>query len=104
MAKRVTIRANPLDTLVPNPMTRRTGVPPPAAAKAQSADPAAGSTRTTTARKQPTAKASPLPTLATEVTQPPPSADLVNRVQSLEKENEFIKWLVGGAILLAIML
>jgi hypothetical protein len=28
----------------------------------------------------------------------------VNRVQSLEKENEFIKWLVGGAILLAIML
>jgi hypothetical protein len=104
MAKRKTILVNPLDTLVPGPTTRRTGVPSPAAAKAQSADPAAGSTRTTTARKQPTAKASPLPTLATEVTQPPSPADLFSRIQSLEKENEYIKWLVGGAILLAIML
>ena len=103
MAKRKTIRVNPLDTLVPNSTTRLTGESP-AATKAQSADPAAGSTRTTAARKQPKAKDSHLPTLATEITQPPPSADLVSRVQSLEKQNEYIKWLVGGAILLAIML
>ena len=40
MAKRKTIRVNPLDTLVPEPTTRRTGVPPPAAAKTRSAGPA----------------------------------------------------------------
>ncbi len=58
MAKRKTIRVNPLDTLVPDPTTRQTGEPP-AAAKAQSADPATGSTRTTTPRNQPKAKDSP---------------------------------------------
>lgn len=103
MAKRKTIRFNPLDTLVPNSTTPRTGESP-AEAKAQSADPVAGSTRTTAARKQPKAKDNHLPTLATEITQPPPPADLVSRVQSLEKQNVYIKWLAGGAILFAIML
>ena len=41
MAKRKTIRVNPLDTLVPDPTTRQTGESA-AAANAQSADPATG--------------------------------------------------------------
>jgi hypothetical protein len=103
MAKRKTIRVNPLDTLVPDPLTRRPGESP-AAAKAQSAGPAAGSARTTTQQNQPKAKDSHIPTLVTSVTQPPSPADLLSRVQSLEEQNEYMKWLVGGAILLAIML
>jgi hypothetical protein len=101
MAKRKTIGENPLDTLVPDRTTRRTGESA-AAANAQSVDPATGSTGAPTPRNQP--KASRLPTLATPVAQPPSPADLVNRIQSLEKENEYIKWLVGGAILLAVLL
>jgi hypothetical protein len=101
MAKRKTIGENPLDTLVPDRTTRWTGKSA-AAADAQSVDPATGSTGTPTPRNQP--KASHLPTLATPVAHPPSPADLVNRIQSLEKENEYIKWLVGGAILLAVLL
>ena len=66
MAKRKTIRFNPLDTLVPNSTTPLTGESP-AETKAQSADPAAGSTRTTAARKQPKTKDNHLPTLATRL-------------------------------------
>jgi len=102
MAKRKTIRVNPLDTLVPDPTTIRTGESP-ASAKAHSAGPAAGSARTTTQRDQPKAKDSHLPTLARPVTQPPSPVDLLSRVQSLEEQNEYMKWLVGGAILLAII-
>jgi hypothetical protein len=101
MAKRTTIGENPLDTLVPDRTTRRTGESA-AATNAQSVDPATGSTGTPTPRNQP--KASHLPTLATPVAQPPPPADIVSRIQSLEKENEYIKWLAVGAILLAILL
>ena len=102
MAKRKTIRVNPLDTLVPDPVTRQTGELP-AAAKSRSTDPVAGSARTTTQQNQPKAKDSHLPTLATPVAQSPSPADLVSRVQSLEEQNEYIKWLVGGAILLAVL-
>jgi hypothetical protein len=102
MDKRKTIRINPLDTLVPDPTTRRTGESP-AAFKAQSAGPTAGSTRTTAPRDQPKAKDSHLPTLATPVAQPPSPADLVSRIQTLEEQNAYIKWLLGGAILLAVL-
>lgn len=103
MAKRKTIRVNPLDTLVPDPTTHQTGESP-AAAKAQSAGPAAGSARTITPRDQPKAKNSTAPASATQVAQPPSPADLFSRIQSLEEQNEYIKWLLGGAILLAVLL
>ena len=103
MAKRKTIGENPLDAIVPDRTTRRTGESA-AAANAQSVDPATGRTGTPAPRSRPKVKDSTVPTPATQAAQPPSPADLVNRVQSLEKENEFIKWLVGGAILLAIML
>jgi hypothetical protein len=102
MAKRKTIGENPLDTLVPDRTTRRTGESF-AAANAQSVDPATGRTGTPAPRRS-KVKESTVPAPATQAAQTPSPADLVNRVQSLEKENEFIKWLVGGAILLAIML
>jgi hypothetical protein len=103
MAKRVTIRSNPLDTLVPNPKPDQPGKPP-AAAKAQSARPAADSARTTAPQNQLKAKDSHIPMLATPVAQPPSPADLSSRLQSLEKQNEYIMWLVGGAILLMFLL
>ena len=84
MAKRKTIGVNPLDTLVPDPKPGQWNKSP-AAAQARSAGPS-------------------VPAPAAQVAPPPSPADLVNRVQSLEKENEFIKWLVGGAILLALLL
>jgi hypothetical protein len=77
MVKRKTILVNPLDTLVPDAMRHQIGESP-AAANTQSAGPA--------------------------IAQPPSPADISSRIQSLEKENEYIKWLLGGAILLAIML
>jgi hypothetical protein len=103
MAKRKTIRVNPLDTLVLDPTTSRTGESS-AAAKAQSAGPASIIAQTTTQRNQPRAKNSNAPTSAIQVAQPPSPADLLSRVQSLEEQNEYMKWLLGGAILLAIML
>ena len=100
MAKRKTIRVNPLDTLVPDPMTRQTGEAP-AAVKTRSAGPASVIARKTTPRNQPKTKDS---RTSAPAAQPPSPADLTKRIQSLEEQNEYIKWLVGGAILLAVML
>jgi len=103
MAKRKTIGENPLDPIAPDRTMRRTDESA-AAANAQSVDPATGRTGTPAPRSRPKVKDSAVPAPATQAAQPPSPADLVNRVQSLEKENEFIKWLVGGAILLALLL
>ena len=103
MAKRKTIRDNPLDTLVPDAMRQQIGESP-AAAKTQSAGPVLIEDRAPTPRSRSKGKDSTASSPTTQVTQPSSPADLVNRIQSLEKENEYIKWLVGGAILLAIML
>jgi hypothetical protein len=103
VAKRKTIGVNPLDPLVPGPKPDQPSESP-ATAQARSAGPSAGSALTATSGSRPKVKDSTVPAPASQVAQPPSPADLVNRVQSLEKENEFIKWLVGGAILLAIML
>lgn len=100
MAKRKTIGENPLDPIAPDRTTRQTSESA-AAPNAQSVDPATGRTGTPAPRSRPKVKDSALPAPAT---QPPSPADLVNRIQSLEKENAFIKWLVGGAILLALLL
>lgn len=103
MAKRKTIRVNPLDTLVPDALTRQTGKSP-SAAYMQSVIPARGTTRAPTSRTQPKARDNQSPSLTTPVAQSPASTDLVTRIQSLEKENEYIKWLVVGAILVAVLI
>ena len=100
MAKRKTIGENPLDTLAPDRTTRQTSESA-AAHNTQSVDPATVRTSTPAPRSRPKVKDS---TVLAPAAQPPSPADLVNRIQSLEKENEFIKWLVGGAILLALLL
>jgi hypothetical protein len=82
MATRKTIRVNPLDSLVPDPTTHQTS----------------------TSRNQPKARDSHLPALATQIAKPPSPADLSSRIQSLEEQNKYISWLLGGAILLAILL
>jgi hypothetical protein len=82
MATRKTIRVNPLDTLVPDSTTQRTP----------------------TSRNQPKAKDSHLPMLITQIAQPPSPGDLSSRIHSLEEKNEYMMWLVGGAILLAVLL
>ena len=103
MAKRKTIGENPLDTLVPDRTTRRTDESA-AAPNAQSVDPATGRTGTPAPRSRPKVKDSTVLSPAAQAAQPPSPTDLVNRVQSLEKENAYIKLLVGGAILLALLL
>ena len=103
MAKRKTIGVNPLDPLVPDLTTPQTGESP-AAVNTGSAGPAKVIMRGPTHRREASGKDSKASSPAPQAAQPPSPADLVNRIQSLEKENEFIKWLVGGAILLAIML
>jgi hypothetical protein len=42
--------------------------------------------------------------LITQIPQPPSPGDLSSRIQSLEEKNEYMMWLVGGAILLAVLL
>ena len=103
MAKRKTIRINPLDTLVSHPTASRTGESP-ATAKAQSAGPAAGVPRTTIPGSQPKATDSHAPAAAAKVTQLPSPAELVSRIQSLEQQNVYLGWLLAGAILLAVLL
>lgn len=103
MAKRKTIRVNPLDTLVPNPKPDQTGKSP-SAADARSTVSAAESVRKSTSRSQPRVKDSTEPAPATQAAQPPSPANLASRVESLEKRNVYITWLVGGAILLVLLL
>ena len=103
MAKRKTIRVNPLDTLVPDLTTRRTDALP-MAAKTRSAGPASVIAPVPTPRKKLGDKDSNPSSPAAQIVQPPAAADIFSRIQSLEKENEYIKWLLGGAILFALFL
>jgi len=103
MAKRKTIRVNPLDALVPDPTTRQTdGLP--TTTKTRSASPASVIAPVPTPRKKPGDKDSNPSSPAVQTTQPPAAADIFTRIQSLEKQNVYITWLAVGAILLAIML
>jgi hypothetical protein len=103
MAKRLTIRSNPLDTLMPNPKPDKTGKSP-AAADARSTVPAAESAQTSSSRSRPRVRDSTEPTSAMQVAQPPASTDIISRVESLEKQNVYITWLVGAGILLVLLL
>ena len=103
MAKRKTILVNPLDMLVPDAMRHQIGESP-AAAKTRSAGPASIITRAPTRRSQSRAKDSNASSPTTQGMQPPSPVDIFSRIQSLEEQNEYIKWLVGGAILLAVLL
>ncbi|HEX4967766.1 MAG TPA: hypothetical protein VFV44_04545 [Nitrospiraceae bacterium] len=103
MAKRKTIRVNPLDALMPDPTTRQTGESP-ITARTRSAGPASVIAPIPTPRKKLGDKDSNRSSPAAQIAQPPPPADIFTRVQSLEKQNEYITWLAVGAILLWIML
>ena len=98
MAKRVTIRSNPLDTLVPDTMKGQVG------AGVQSVIPARGTIRAPGTRSRSKPSDNHVSSSATSVAQPPVSTDLVRRIQSLEKENEYIKWLAIGAILFVVLI
>jgi len=106
MAKRKTIGENPLDTLVPDRPVRQqeqttaTTHPQPAV-PLQSAAPRRPARSASVATKSEKETGTAVPTTRT---QSPPQQDLLSRIKSLEDQNEFIKWLVGGTILLAIML
>ena len=103
MAKRKTIGVNPLDTLVPDPKPDQPSKSP-AAAQARSAGPSAGSAKTPASRSQPTVKDGTVPAPAAQAAQPPAPASLISRIESLEKQNVYITWLVGGGILLLLLL
>jgi hypothetical protein len=103
MAKRVTIRSNPLDTLVPDAMKRQIRESP-LATGVQSVIPARSTIRSAATRNRSKAGDNHVSSFATPVAPPPVSTDLVSRIQSLEKENEYIKWLVIGAILFVVLI
>ena len=103
MAKRVTIRSNPLDTLVPDTLKRQTSASH-SATGVQFVIPARGTIRAAANRNRSKAGDNHVSSFATPVAQPPVSTDLVSRIQSLEKENEYIKWLAIGAILFVVMI
>lgn len=101
MAKRKTIRVNPLDTLVPDPLARRSSE---SRAPVEIPSDARASAGVRTTSSQPSAKERTISTPAKQPAPPPTSIDVSSRLQSLEERNEYLTWLVGGAILLALLL
>jgi hypothetical protein len=90
MAKRKTIGENPLDAV------------PDRTARHQEETSAATNPRPASAAIK--FEKGTATSVQTTRTQSPPPQDLLSRIQSLEEQNEYIKWLVGGAILLAVLL
>lgn len=106
MAKRKTIGENPLDAIVPDPVAGRQK-DKPAAQKPQSPIPASpASTRRTMQPAPASRKPEKGATTPAQVTQsqPPTQKDLLSRIQSLEEQNAWVKWLAYGAIGLALLL
>lgn len=102
MAKRKTIRLNPLDTIVSDPaQTER--AESPLATDARS-DAASLRTRSTAPKNRAKARAGKGSDSPSTPPKSPPTTDVLSRVQSLEQENVYIRWLVGGAIALAILI
>jgi len=87
MAKRRTIGENPLDAIMPDPESPTKG------RRAAQATPATVQTE----------KGTVTPTQATR-TKSADQEDLLSRIQTVEEQSELTKWLVYGAIGLAILL
>jgi len=106
MAKRKTIGENPLDAGIPDPLSKQQGIKP-AAPKPQSPIPASPASARRPVQPAPASqkpeKGPATPPQAAPL-QPPPQNDLLSRIQSLEEQNAWIKWLAYGAIGLALFL
>jgi hypothetical protein len=106
MAKRRTIGENPLDAITPDPAAGRREEKF-AEPKAQA--PASVSSAKAKRSAQPTPKTSKLekgaatPAESTR-SQSPSQKDLLIRIQSVEEQSAWIKWLAYGAIALALVL
>ena len=106
MAKRKTIGENPLDAIVPDPVSSRQE-DKPEAQKPQSPIPVSPASARRPVQPAPASR-KPEKGLATpaQVTrsQTPSQEDLLSRIQSVEEQSEWIKWLAFGAIGLALLL
>ena len=104
MAKRRTIGENPLDRIVPDLVARQRGEKAEGANARHQAPPAKASrvARPAPASVKPV-KGAATPAQATR-TESPTREELLSRIQSVEKQNELIKWLAYGAIALALLL
>ena len=106
MAKRKTIGDNPLDAGMPDPVTNRreekSTKPKPRPPLPVSPAETQRSART----DQPAVKQEKGPATPAQVahSQTPPQQDLLSRIQFLEGQNVWIKWLAYGAIGLAFLL
>lgn len=108
MTKRKTIGENPLDTVAPD-RTERRKEETAAATNPRSAVPISTAETRLPARpasatvKSEEGTVTSIPTTRTQ-SPAPTQQDLLSRVQSLEEQNKYISWLLGGAILLAVLL
>ena len=106
MAKRKTIGDNPLDAILPDPVSGRQDETS-AAPKARPPIPVspAEAQRPTrpdqTVVKQEKGIATPVQVTRSQT---PSQEDLLSRIQSVEEQSEWIKWLAFGAIGLALLL
>ena len=106
MAKRKTIGENPLDVIVPEPVSSRQK-DKPAAMKPRPPIPVSPTEAQRSARPTPTSVkqengiAAPAQVAHSQT---PPQQDLLSRIQFLEGQNVWIKWLAYGAIGLALLL
>ncbi len=98
MAKRKTIRTNPLDSLIPD--AERSVEPSSRTSRSQ---PAERKTKPLAQSIQPTLEHADMPR-SIEPPTTPQTADLMHRIESLEQRSSYLGWLAGGALLLALLL
>ena len=106
MAKRKTIGENPLDSIKPDPLSRQQEVKP-AAQKPQSTNPASPASARRPVQQAPASNKPEKGAARPAQVAPPqtlPQNDLLSRIQSLEEQNAWIKWVAYGAIGLALLL
>lgn len=98
MAKRKTIRTNPLDSLVPD--------------AERPLEPSSRTSRSQPAERKTKPLARPIQSKLENADMPgsvqtptiPQTAELIHRVESLEQQSFYVRWFAGGAILLALLL
>lgn len=108
MAKRKTIGDNPLDPIMPDQVMRPTeAITQP---EKPSRNPVSSAKANRSSRQAPAAPestkrtTSPSPSSAKTGAQAPSPTELIDRIKSLEQQTYYIEWLVGGAILIALLL